>query len=148
MSDYNFDLLSLDTVTMAEEGVEFIPNDPVYNKPIQMTTKGDVLKLILYGIHSTPYSKARNKIIRKATALAQKSGNKDVDPKQDKLLGIEYTAELIKSWENFVIKDKNTGELKEIPFSIGNAKKYLAVLPWLQTQIENFTNNQENFMQR
>ena len=124
-----FDLATLDTAKVAEEGAELRVAHP--------TTGEDLgIKISLIGMDSKTFrdiSKAR------ATASLKKK-SRDVNFDQGEAESIELLAKCTKGWEGI------TEDGIEVPFSYENAVKLYTKYLWLKEQVDRFIVDRSNFL--
>ena len=124
-----FDLATLDTSKVAEEGAELLDSHP--------TTGEDLgIKIVLIGTDSKTFrdiSKSR------ATASLKKK-TREIDLDQNEQDSIELLARCTKGWSGI------TENGKDIPFGHENAVELYTKYLWLREQIDRFMADRSNFL--
>ena len=124
-----FDLATLDTSKVAEEGAELCVAHP--------TTGEDLgIKITLIGTDSKTFrdiSKSR------ATASLKKK-SREIDLDQNESDSVELLAKCTKCWSGI------TESGVEVPFSYENAVKLYTKYLWLREQIDRFMADRSNFL--
>ena len=124
-----FDLATLDTAKVAEEGAELLVSHP--------TTGEDLgIKITLIGTDSKTFRDISK--IRATMALKKKSREIDLD--QNEQDSIELLARCTKGWSGI------TENGKDIPFSHENAVELYTKYLWLREQIDRFMADRSNFL--
>ena len=124
-----FDLATLDTAKVAEEGAELLVSHP--------TTGEDLgIKIVLIGTDSKTFrdiSKSR------ATASLKKK-TREIDLDQNESDAVELLARCTKGWSGI------TENGKDIPFNHENAVELYTKYLWLREQIDRFMADRSNFL--
>ena len=124
-----FDLATLDTSKVAEEGAELLVSHP--------TTGEDLgIKITLIGTDSKTFrdiSKSR------ATASLKKK-SREIDLDQNESDAVELLAKCTKGWSGI------TENGKDIPFTHDNAVQLYTKYLWLREQIDRFMADRSNFL--
>ena len=124
-----FDLATLDTSKVAEEGAELLVAHP--------TTGEDLgIKIKLIGTDSKTFRDISK--IRATMALKKKTREIDLD--QDEQDFIELLARCTKGWSGM------TENGKDIPFSHENAVELYTKYLWMRDQIDRFIVDRSNFL--
>lgn len=124
-----FDLATLDTSKVAEEGAELLVEHP--------TTGEDFgIKITLIGTDSKTF---RDLSKSRATASLKKK-SRDIDFDQGEAESIELLAKCTKGWEGI------TEDGIEVPFSYENAVKLYTKYLWLKEQVDRFIVDRSNFL--
>ena len=124
-----FDLATLDTAKVAEEGAELLVSHP--------TTGEDLgIKIVLIGTDSKTFRDISK--IRATMALKKKTREIDLD--QNEQDSIELLARCTKGW--FGITENG----KDIPFNHENAVELYTKYLWLREQIDRFMADRSNFL--
>ena len=124
-----FDLATLDTAKVAEEGAELRVAHPTTGEDLGIT-------ITLIGTDSKTFrdiSKSR------ATASLKKK-SREIDLDQNEQDSIELLARCTKGWSGI------TENGKDIPFTHENAVKLYTKYLWLREQIDRFMADRSNFL--
>ena len=124
-----FDLATLDTAKVAEEGAELLVSHP--------TTGEDLgIKITLIGTDSKTFRDISK--IRATMALKKKTREIDLD--QNEQDSIELLARCTKGWSGI------TENGKDIPIGHENAVELYTKNQWLREQIDRFMADRSNFL--
>ena len=124
-----FDLATLDTAKVAEEGAELLVSHP--------TTGEDLgIKIVLIGTDSKTF---RDISKTRATASLKKK-SRDIDLDQGEVESIELLAKCTKGWEGI------TEDGIEVKFTYENAVKLYTKYLWLKEQVDRFIVDRSNFL--
>ena len=124
-----FDLATLDTSKVAEEGAELLVSHPTTGEDLGIT-------IILIGTDSKTFrdiSKSR------ATASLKKK-TREIDLDQNESDAVELLAKCTKGWTGI------TENGKEVAFSYDNAVQLYTKYLWLREQIDRFMADRSNFL--
>ena len=124
-----FDLATLDTAKVAEEGAELRVAHPTTGEDLGIT-------ITLIGTDSKTFRDISK--IRATMALKKKTREIDLD--QNEQDSIELLARCTKGWSGI------TENGKDIPFSYENAVKIYTKYLWLREQIDRFMADRSNFL--
>jgi len=120
-----FDLATLDTAKVAEEGAELRVAHP--------TTGEDLgIQITLIGTDS--------KTFRDISTASLKKKSREIDLDQNEAESVELLAKCTKGWSGI------TESGKEVPFSYENAVKLYTKYLWLREQIDRFMADRSNFL--
>lgn len=141
--DFEFD--NLDTVTLAEKGVRFVPKSIATGEPL-LAKNGKEVSFVLHGADSARYRAAMRAATRAridAAAAAAQAGEPPAGPDiaDEDAHTIAVLAACISGWENVFTPD---GEA--IPFTVAAVTALLAKHIWLREQIDVFVTRRRNFM--
>ena len=124
-----FDLATLDTSKVAEEGAELLVSHPTTGEDLGIT-------ITLIGTDSKTFrdiSKSR------ATASLKKK-TREIDLDQNESDAVELLAKCTKGWSGI------TENGKDIPFGHENAVELYTKYLWLREQIDRFMADRSNFL--
>ena len=124
-----FDLATLDTAKVAEEGAELLVAHP--------TTGEDLgIKITLIGTDSKTF----RDISKTRATMALKKKSREIDLDQNEQDSIELLARCTKGWSGI------TENGKDIPFGHENAVELYTKYLWLREQIDRFMADRSNFL--
>ena len=124
-----FDLATLDTSKVAEEGAELHVAHPATGEDLG-------IKISLIGMDSKTFRDISK--IRATASLKKKS--RDIDLDQGEAESIDLLAKCTKGWEGI------TEDGIEVPFSYENAVKIYTKYLWLKEQVDRFIVDRSNFL--
>ena len=124
-----FDLATLDTSKVAEEGAELLVSHPTTGEDLD-------IKIVLIGTDSKTFRDISK--IRATMALKKKTREIDLD--QNEQDSIELLAKCTKGWSGI------TENGKEVAFSYDNAVQIYTKYLWLREQIDRFMADRSNFL--
>lgn len=123
-----FDLASLDTVALCEQGAELELTHPATGKPLGVY-------LILAGVDSTVWRKATVALAEKRLGRRGKVSAEDIQ-----VGGLEILARCTLAWRNVVVDGQ------EMPCTPENARALYERFPWIFEQADRFASDRGSYL--